>query len=62
MGREELEEEHGRVWNTEELGTDFQVHSFLAPFIMVTNLETNKKGIMMFQDMPRFYFGFEESS
>ena len=30
-GRAELELKHGQVWDTEELGRDFEVMGFLAP-------------------------------
>jgi len=56
--RETLEEEHGRVWNTQELSADFTVEGFMAPFVVVTSKTTGKKGSLMFQDRPRLYYGF----
>ncbi len=58
--RKQLEEMHGQVWSTDELTTDFKVESFAAPFVVCINKETGKKGTMMFQHRPRFYFGWEE--
>ncbi|KKN90957.1 hypothetical protein LCGC14_0225410 [marine sediment metagenome] len=58
MNREELEKKYGQVWDTQELQKDFKVHSFLAPHITCTRKSDNRKGIMMFQHMPRFYFNF----
>ncbi len=57
--RAALEEKHGQVWDTSQLGEDFKVHSFLAPFVICTQLSTGEKGSLMFQHSPRFYFSFE---
>lgn len=59
--REELEKVQGQVWDTDELQRDFIVHGFAAPYIHVTRKSDNKEGSMMFQHMPRYYFGFEEA-
>jgi len=59
--RERLEKIYGQVWNTEELSRDFIAIAFMAPFITVRRKEDNKKGILMFQDQPRFYFDWRES-
>jgi len=59
--REALEAEHGQVWDTKQLQEDFEVQSFLAPFISVVKMTTGEKGIMSFQDMPRYYFSFMPS-
>jgi hypothetical protein len=58
--RVRLEAEHGQVWNTEELSEEFTVDGFMAPFVTCTNKETGKRGAMMFQHMPRFYFDWKE--
>jgi hypothetical protein len=57
--RDRLEKIHGQVWNTEELGKDFTVHGFMAPFISATRKSDGVKGAMEFQHMPRFYFNFQ---
>lgn len=59
--RKALEKEFGQVWNTEELGRDFQVTGFSAPFVLVRRKENGKGGTLMFQHSPRFYWGFEEA-
>ena len=46
------------TWTTEELQRDFTVHSFLAPFVMVTRKSDGVQGVMQFEHMPRVYFGF----
>ena len=33
--REALEAEHGQVWDTQELGRDFNVEGFMAPYVVV---------------------------
>ena len=56
--REYMEEKHGKIWDTDELTKEFSVEAFLAPFITVRRLSDGIMGTMMFQDYPRFYFGF----
>jgi len=57
--RKRLEELYGQVWDTQELSKDFVVEGFMAPFITATRKKDNVKGNMMFQDRPRFYWGFK---
>jgi hypothetical protein len=59
--RSRLEAEHGQVWNTAELQTDFDVEGFLAPYVAVRRKSDGKQGSLKFTHMPRFYFGFEEA-
>ena len=56
--REALEAQHGQVWSTEELGQDFDMIGFLAPFVVVRRRSDGMKGSLKFQHHPRFYFGF----
>ena len=58
--REALEAEHGRVWNTDELITEFETLGFMAPFIVVKRKSDGKKGSLTFQHSPRFYFDLLE--
>jgi len=58
--REALEAAHGQVWSTPELTQDFEVLGFLAPFVGVRRKSDNKRGSLLFQHSPRFYFGFQE--
>ena len=60
--REALEAEHGQVWDTEQLGDDFDVIGFAAPLVVVTRKRDGQKGSLLFQARPRFYFGFEPYS
>lgn len=57
--REALEARHGQVWDTQELGRDFQVEGFLAPYVVVRRKSDGQRGSLLFQHHPRLYFGFE---
>ena len=57
--REVLEERHGQVWDTAQMQEDFEPIGFMAPFIVVRRRSDGKKGSLMFQGHPRYYFGFE---
>jgi hypothetical protein len=57
--REALEAEHGQVWDTRQLGEDFEVIGFAAPLVVVKRKADGVKGSLMFQHNPRFYYGYE---
>ena len=57
-GREALEAKHGQVWDTSELQRDFTVLGFMAPYVVASRKSDGKKGSLMFQGSPRFYFGW----
>ena len=57
--RAELEAKHGQVWDTSELGRDFEVLGFAAPFCVVRRRSDGKRGSLMFQHHPRYYFAFQ---
>ena len=56
--REALAAKHGQVWSTQELGTDFEVLGFMAPYVIVRRRSDGAKGSLQFQHDPRFYFNF----
>ena len=56
--RARLEAKYGQVWDTEQLQKDFEVQGFMAPFVGVRRKSDGKKGAIMFQHHPRFYFNF----
>lgn len=58
--REALEAQHGQVWDTQQLGEEFEVLGFMAPVVVVRRRSDGKKGSLMFQHNPRFFFGFVE--
>ena len=57
--REALEAKHGQVWDTRQLGEDFVVEGFMAPYCIVRRKLDGQRGSLMFQHQPRFFFGFE---
>lgn len=58
--RAELEARYGQVWSSDELrASQWEVVAFLAPFVMVRDKVTGKKGSLEFQHSPRFYFNFQ---
>jgi len=60
--REALEQEHGKVWDTNELQQDFKVTGFMAPFVIVQRKSDGVKGSLLFQHSPRFYFSFTQEN
>jgi hypothetical protein len=57
--REALEAQHGQVWDTRQLGQDFNVEGFMAPYVIVRRKADGQRGSLMFQHDPRYYFSFE---
>jgi hypothetical protein len=57
--REALEAQRRQIWSTSELSQDFEVIGFLAPLVVVRRRSDGKKGSLVFQHSPRFYFGFK---
>lgn len=55
-----LETENGQVWDTDELSRDFEVLGFMAPYVVVIDKATGRKGSLMFQHYPRYYWGWME--
>jgi hypothetical protein len=61
--RAELEAKHGQVWSTDELrASQYEVIGFMAPFVVVKDRTTGKKGSLEFQHAPRFYFNYQEDA
>ena len=57
--REALEAQYGQVWDTQQLGQDFEVIGFMAPLVVVRRNSDGVKGSLEFQHQPRFYFNFQ---
>lgn len=57
--REALEAQYGQVWSTQELGEDFQVLGFMAPYVVVRRKSDGVRGSLEFQHDPRLYFRWE---
>lgn len=45
-------------WTTEQLRDEFEVLSFLAPFVFVTRKSDGVRGTLRFTHYPRVYFDF----
>ena len=56
--REQLESIYGQVWDTDELGKQFEVLGFRAPYVVVRDLDTREEGSLKFQHEPRYYFSW----
>ena len=56
--RAQMEQEYGRVWDSDELRAEFKVTGFMAPFVVVNRKVDGVKGTLMFQHSPRLYFAF----
>ena len=56
--REALEAEHGQVYDTDQLAEAFEVQGFMAPVVVVRRKKDGRKGSLLFQHSPRYYFGF----
>jgi hypothetical protein len=57
--REQLEAQHGQVWDTDEMTRDFVAEGFMAPFVVVRRKSDGVKGTLEFQHAPRYYYGFK---
>ena len=60
--REHLEAIYGIVWDSSELRRDFEVYTFLAPFVVVRRKADGVMGTLQFQHHPRFYFAFKKDA
>lgn len=45
-------------YDTQQMSELFTVHSFLAPFVIVTRKSDGAKGTLEFTHYPRWYFNF----
>ena len=56
--KEELLEQYNSVWSTDDLRKEFDVYNFQAPFVIARRIATDEIGTLLFQDNPRYYFGW----
>jgi hypothetical protein len=56
--REELEYEGEMVWDADEVEHEFDLVGFKTPFAMAQHRGTGETGTLIFQDNPRYYFGW----
>ena len=59
--RTRLESVYGKVWDTRELSSEYEVVGFLAPFVEVKRKADGVQGTLEFQHRPRFYFNFVQA-
>jgi len=57
---EDLHKGRGRIWDTQEMSEEYDVESFMTPFVIVRRRADGTRGTLMFQASPRFYFDFRE--
>jgi hypothetical protein len=57
---EDLAADQDRRWTTQEMGDEFEVLGFSAPFVVVRRKADGRKGSLEFTHMPRVYFGWKE--
>ena len=50
--------EADRHWTTDQLREEFEVDSFVAPFVVVVRKADGARGSMEFTHDPRLYFNF----
>lgn len=47
------------IFDGDQVRERFEVLGFRAPFVVVRDKQTGERGSLLFQDMPRLYFGFD---
>jgi hypothetical protein len=47
-----------QTWDTQQLQEDFEVKSFLAPYVLVRRKSDGVEGLLEFTHSPRLYFNF----
>ncbi len=57
--REELESEHGQVWDTAQLAKDFVITAIIGNTVVVRRKADDCVGTLRMQERPRLYYGFE---
>src|ERR1700676_1920665 len=57
--REAMEAQYGQVWDTKQLGEDFEIVGFMAPLVVVRRKSDGTKGSLEFQNNPRLFFNFK---
>jgi hypothetical protein len=58
--RQELEAQHGQVWDENQLVAEFTITAIIGDRVVVRRkADDNPVGTMRYQNEPRLYFGFE---
>ena len=56
--RSELLETEAEVWDSDEVRGEFEITGFKSPFALARHLGSGQRGTLLFQDDPRYYFGW----
>ena len=56
---QEIQEEGGECWTTDEVTQEFEILGFLAPFCTAVRISTGEKGSLLFGHRPRIYYGWK---
>ncbi len=59
--RAELEQEFGKVWDTQQLAHDFVITSIIGSTVVVRRKEDDVVGTLQHQSNPPLYFNFSEA-
>jgi hypothetical protein len=59
--RTDLEQEFGKVWDTQELATEFVITSIIGLEVVVRRKADNVVGMLSYQNEPRLYYRFVEA-
>ena len=60
--KEELLEISHSVWSHDQMRQDFDVLTFQKPFVIVRMKGTDQIGTLLFQENPRYYYGWRPST
>lgn len=58
----DLAAEKGQTWDTDQLRADFEVLSYMAPFVIARRRSDGVTGSLEFTHSPRVYFGWKPES
>ena len=57
--RDELEKVYSDIWNTSEVARHYEILGFKSPFAIARCKTTGERGSLVFQNVPRYYFGWD---
>ena len=60
MTDEEITTFYGESWTSEQVREEFEIESFLTPFVFATRRSTGERGMLSFRHAPRLYFNWDE--
>jgi hypothetical protein len=54
-----LTAKHGKIWDHNEVRTEFVLKQFMAPYVVARRISDGQMGTLEFIHSPRFYFNWE---